>query len=70
LLQVCNMKKNIDKYISVSKLPTNAMTVSDYAKSKGYTTNYIYNQLLKARTAGKDAPFKIVVFQSFNFIIP
>lgn len=59
------MKKNIDKYPVVNKLPVNALTVAEYAKQQGYTTNYIYNQL----RAGKNK-FKVVIFQSFNFVIP
>lgn len=60
------MKKNINKYPVVTKLPNNAMTVSEYAKTKGFTTNYLYNQLRDK----KNTDFKIVVFQSFNFVIP
>ena len=66
MLQVCNMKRNINKYPVVSKLPVNALTVAEYARQQGYTTNYIYNQVRDK----KNTTFNIVVFQSFNFIIP
>ena len=61
------MKKNTGKYKEVSKLPSNALTVSDYAKAQGFTTNYIYNLI---KTGKHIERFDIVVFQSFNFIIP
>jgi hypothetical protein len=60
------MKRNINKYTTVTKLPNNAMTVSQYAATKQYTTNYVYNQIRQ----GKNTDFKIVIFQSFNFVIP
>jgi hypothetical protein len=60
------MKRNINKYTTVTKLPANAMTVSQYAALKQYTTNYVYNQI----RMGKNIDFKIVIFQSFNFVIP
>ena len=60
------MKRNTDKYPVVATLPKNALTVAQYAKSKDYTTNYIYNQVREQ----KNIDFKIVIFQSFNFIIP
>jgi hypothetical protein len=66
LLQVSNMKKNKGKYPEVSKLPNNALTVSEYAKQQGFTTNYVYNQIRDK----KNTAFNIVVFQSFNFVIP
>lgn len=59
------MKPNINKYKSVTKLPKNALTVKQYAESRGITTSYIY-KLLKE----KKADFKIVVFATINFIIP
>lgn len=59
------MKRNKDKYPVVTKLPANALTVAQYAKNNNFTTNYVYNQL----RLGKNK-FKVVIFQSFNFIIP
>lgn len=60
------MKRNTNKYPVVTKLPASAVTVAQYAKTQDYTTNYIYNQVRQ----GKNTDFKIVIFQSFNFIIP
>lgn len=59
------MKKNIGKYEEVKKLSKNAMTVSDYAAKRGCNTSYIY----KLIRLGKN-DFKIVTFQTINFIIP
>ena len=59
------MKTNTDKYETVTTLPSNAMSVPNYAKSHGHTTQYIYNKLQNGT-----ANFKIVVFQGFNFVIP
>lgn len=59
------MKKNVNKYPSVTRLPANAMTVKEYAESKNISTSYIYKQIRE-----KKASFKIVVFQTINFIIP
>lgn len=59
------MKPNINKYETVERLPKNAMTVKQYAASKEITTSYIY-KLIKE----KKADFKMVVFQSINFVIP
>lgn len=59
------MKPNINKYEIVDKLPKNAVTVKQYADGKGISTSYIY-KLLK----DKKADFKMVVFQTINFIIP
>ena len=61
------MKKNTGKYKEVSKLPASALTVAQYAKNKGFTTNYVYNMVRLNKYVDK---FDIVVFQSFNFIIP
>jgi len=60
------MKRNRNKYEIVNQLPGNAVTVAEYARNEGYTTNYIYNRV----RSGKELNFKIVIFQSFNFIIP
>lgn len=59
------MKRNYNKYMEVDTLPTNALTVREYADSKGVTTNYIY-KLIKE---GKN-DFGIVIFRTINFIIP
>lgn len=59
------MKKNVGKYPVVDKLPTNAITVKQYADSKEVSTSYIYKLIREEK-----ADFKIVVFQTINFIIP
>lgn len=59
------MKKNISKYPSVERLPKNALTVKNYADNNECSTSYIY-KLVKE----KKAKFKIVTFQTVNFIIP
>lgn len=61
------MKKNINKYKEVKRLPVNAVTVAEYASQQGFTTNYVYNLIRDNKHLDK---FDIVVFQSFNFIIP
>lgn len=59
------MKPNINKYETVDKLPKNAMTVKQYADENKISTSYIYKLLRE-----KKNDFKIVVFQTVNFIIP
>ena len=61
------MKKNKGKYKEVSKLPDNAKTVAQYAQEQGFTSNYIYNLIRQGKHVDK---FEVVIFQSFNFIIP
>lgn len=59
------MKRNAEKYEVVTSLPDNALSVPNYAKLHGHTTQYIYNMIQKGK-----ANFKIVVYQGFNFVIP
>ncbi len=59
------MKSNKGKYPEVEKLPPNAMSVKNYAVSKGIDTAYVYKLI---RTGKND--FKIVIFQTVNYIIP
>lgn len=59
------MKKNANKYEKVDKLPKNAVTVKQYADSKEISTSYVYKLIKEEK-----AQFKIVVFQTINFIIP
>ena len=58
------MKKNINKYETVQALPINALSVKEYAASIDCTVNSIYMKILR-----KKADFKIVTFQSFNFVV-
>jgi hypothetical protein len=62
---ISSMKPNINKYPAVNKLPSNAITVRDYAEQNGITTSYVYKQIRE-----KKAKFKVVVFHTINFIIP
>lgn len=59
------MKKNLAKYEPIDRLPKNAMTVKAYADEKQISTSYIYKMIRE-----KKATFKIVTFQTINFIIP
>ena len=59
------MKKNVNKYDVVNKLPPNALTVKEYADKKGISTSYIYKLVRE-----KKAQFRIVTFQTINFILP
>ena len=43
-------------------LPVNAMTVKQYADSKGHTTPYVYELYRKGK-------LQIVVFKGINFVI-
>lgn len=66
------MKKNISnsRYETVNELPANALTVAQYAANQNYSTNYVYNQVRDAEKKGKQIDFKIVVFNTINFVIP
>ena len=59
------MKRNVNKYEKVDTLPYNALTVSEYAKQNNYSQSYIYKMLER-----NIASYKIVVFQTINFVIP
>lgn len=59
------MKKNANKYEEVKTLPKNAVTVKQYADGKEISTSYIYKMVRERK-----ANFKIVVYQTINFIIP
>jgi len=59
------MKKNANKYPVVQTLPKTAVTVKQYADQKEISTSYIYKMVREEK-----AKFKIVVFQTINFIIP
>lgn len=52
------------KYRIVDTLPTNAMSVADYAKNKGVTVAAIYMNFLRLK-----ADYDIVNFKGYNFII-
>ena len=58
------MKHNKDKYEEVKTLPKNAKTVREYAESMDFTTSHVYNLIRKGK-----AKFKIVTFQSINFVV-
>jgi hypothetical protein len=57
---------NDNRYKTVSKLPDNAIKVSEYAKLRGCADHsLIYHWI----TRGK-ANYSIVIFQGINFVIP
>ena len=58
------MKKNINKYETVQVLPLDALSVKEYAASIDCTVNSVYMKILRGK-----ADFKIVTFQSFNFVV-
>lgn len=61
-------KNKINTYRSVTELPTNAFTVADYAKYKGYSsTPYIYEQWRNRHK--KNISFEIVDFHGINFVL-
>ena len=62
---LCSMKANSNKYIDVDILPANAVTVKQYADSLGISTAYVYKQVKQNTNK-----FKIVKFQTINFIVP
>lgn len=55
----------IYEYQTVSKLPTNAIKVSEYAKQRNCSHSLIYHELKRGK-----AKFYIVQFQGINFVIP
>lgn len=60
-------------YTIVDTLPDNAVKVSEYAKQRGFTYPYIYEQFRKVREnvlTTSQVGFEIVTFQGINFIIP
>lgn len=59
------MKKNVNKYEVVNTLPKKAQTVKEFASEYkgGVSTSYIYKLVRE-----KKADFKIVTFQTINFI--
>ena len=59
------MKQNTNKYQQVLELPYNAVTVKQYALDNNCTVSNIYVQISRNK-----ANFKIVTFQTINFIIP
>lgn len=57
---------NDNRYRTVSKLPDNALKVSEYARYRGFKDHsLVYHRI----TRGK-ADYEIVIFQGFNFVIP
>jgi predicted transcriptional regulator len=59
------MKKNDGKYEVVKTLPKNALTVKEFADKNKFSTSYIYKLVREQK-----AKFRIVTFQTINFIIP
>ncbi len=58
---------------AVEQLPVNAVKVSQYAKDRNVSYTYIYELARKIRNnqiSEQQAGFKLITFQSINFIIP
>lgn len=58
------------KQESVSELPTNAVTISQYAEQTGYAVGYLYIKYQRALKQKKEIDYKIVSFKGVNFVIP
>lgn len=65
LLHITHMKRNNNKYETVTELPTNAKSVTEYAKAINCTPQNIYVRLTRGT-----ANYSIVIFEGFNFVIP
>ena len=46
------------------------MPISQYAKENNFTTNYVYNLVRTGKNVTGNRKFKIVVFNTYNFIVP
>lgn len=58
------MKGQRKKYDTVKQLPPDALSIANYAASKGITVSYVY----KKHNEGK-AEYSIVDFQGYNFVV-
>lgn len=56
------MKGNRKQYPKVNQLPEGSMSVSNYAKMRGFSVAYIYKLFNKGE-------IKIVDFQGYNFVL-
>jgi len=65
LLHITHMKRNNNKYQTVTELPANAKSVAQYAKDINCTSQNIYMRLMRGV-----ADYTIVIFEGFNFVIP
>lgn len=59
------MKRNEGKYEEVQKLPTSAMTISEYSRTNNISQSYVYKKVERGT-----ADYKIVIFKTMNFVIP
>jgi len=59
-------KASLKKYRVVTSLPEVVYSVSEYAKSEGVTTSYLYKLLRE----GNAKYFEIVLFHGYCFVIP
>jgi len=67
------MKKRVNEYRTVTKLPNNAILVSEYALEGDCNTSNIYKhwrKISKGTATTIDLGFEIVLFQNINFVIP
>lgn len=58
------MKGQRKKYESVKQLPSDAMSIANYAADRNITVSYVYKLFNE-----KKATYKIVDFQGYNFVI-
>lgn len=63
------MKTRVNTYREVESLPKRALTVTAYAKEKGWDNSYVYKLWKQHINDGKKIDFEIVVFSGVNFVI-
>lgn len=64
MLYICSMKGTRKQYEKIEQLPTNALSVANYATQSGITVSYVYKKF----NTGK-ADYTIVDFQGYNFVV-
>jgi len=58
------MKGQRKPYDKIKQLPADALSIANYAASKGITVSYVYKQFNE-----KKSSYKIVDFQGYNFVV-
>lgn len=58
------MKGTRKQYEAIKQLPVDAMSIANYAASKGITVSYVYKQFNE-----KKSNYSIVDFQGYNFVV-
>lgn len=62
-------KNKRNTYRTVTDLPSNAMTVKDYANQWPCNTSYIYKMVRDSIKKNKSLTFEIVDFHGINFVL-